>query len=106
MRERDGRTRREIADLFAWANADGFWQANILSPGKLREKWDQLVIRRGAAGGGSAQQLPAKVDRSCAFDDGGRPCCKPGSRSDGNHPGAPWYCGTHWEAIERKRALV
>jgi hypothetical protein len=105
MRERDGRTRREIADLFAWANADGFWQANILSPGKLREKWDQLVIRRGAGQTGGLAQRPAPIDRSCAFDEAGHRCSKAGLRSDGNHPGAPWYCGAHWEALERQRAL-
>ncbi|WP_046099015.1 helix-turn-helix domain-containing protein, partial [Avibacterium paragallinarum] len=38
MRERDGRTHREICELFQWANQDSFWKANILSPAKLREK--------------------------------------------------------------------
>lgn len=46
MRERDGRTHAEIRELFAWANADSFWKTNILSPDKLREKWDQLTIKR------------------------------------------------------------
>lgn len=47
MRERDRRAHREICELFAWAQDDSFWRANILSPGKLREKWDQLSIKRG-----------------------------------------------------------
>ncbi|WP_257812303.1 hypothetical protein [Aggregatibacter actinomycetemcomitans] len=46
MRERDNRTHREICELFQWANQDSFWAANILSPVKLREKWDQLEIKR------------------------------------------------------------
>jgi len=46
MRERDGRTRAEICELFRWAHKDNFWCANILSPAKLREKWDQLSILR------------------------------------------------------------
>lgn len=46
IRERDGRTHREICELFQWANLDGFWKTNILSPAKLREKWDQLDIKR------------------------------------------------------------
>lgn len=46
MRERDKRTHREICELFRWANQDSFWSANILSPVKLREKWDQLVMKR------------------------------------------------------------
>ncbi|SDF80780.1 MULTISPECIES: YdaU family protein [unclassified Duganella] len=47
MRERDGRTHREICELFGWAQDDDFWRSNILSPAKLREKWDQLTIKRG-----------------------------------------------------------
>lgn len=50
LRDRDKRTRKEIAGLFRWANNDPFWQLNIRSPGKLRAKWDDLVIRRKATG--------------------------------------------------------
>ncbi|VGM95174.1 phage replication protein O, N-terminal domain [uncultured Avibacterium sp.] len=46
MRERDGRTHREICELFQWANQDSFWKVNILSPAKLREKWDQLTVKK------------------------------------------------------------
>ena len=46
MRERDHRSLAEIWDLFTWANQDSFWGANILSPGKLREKWPQLEAQR------------------------------------------------------------
>jgi hypothetical protein len=46
MRERDGRTHHEICELFAWAQSDSFWHANILSAAKLREKWDQLTLQR------------------------------------------------------------
>jgi hypothetical protein len=46
MRERDGRTRQEIRDLYVWCHQDEFWQANILSPSKLREKWDDLTLRK------------------------------------------------------------
>lgn len=46
MRERDNRTHREIIELFTWANNDQFWKTNILSPQKLREKWDSLVIKK------------------------------------------------------------
>lgn len=49
MRERDGRTDSQIRSLFGWANRDTFWRVNILSPGKLREKWDDLVLRRNGA---------------------------------------------------------
>ena len=47
MREIDKRTLEQICALFQWANADSFWCSNILSPKKLREKWDQLAVRRG-----------------------------------------------------------
>ena len=46
LRERDGRTDREIRDLYGWVNRDEFWRLNILSPDKLREKWDDLDLKR------------------------------------------------------------
>lgn len=73
MRERDGpdRTHQAIRELFAWANHDRFWQANILSPAKLREKWDQLQVKRkGELNGGNTNAIgpgqrynPAAVSR-------------------------------------------
>lgn len=58
MRERDNRTHREIAALFKWANDDGFWRANILSPGKLRAKWPQLEAqRKQVKGNGENRQV-------------------------------------------------
>ncbi|MGG6193021.1 replication protein [Pantoea allii] len=32
----------EICEVFKWANSDHFWQTNIMSPAKLREKWETL----------------------------------------------------------------
>lgn len=49
MRELDGRSHREICELFQWASKDAFWHANILSPAKLRAKWDTLSLQRDAA---------------------------------------------------------
>ena len=49
MRERDNRTHKDICELFKWANQDKFWSVNILSPSKLRDKWDQLSMKRNAA---------------------------------------------------------
>ncbi|AHK20351.1 hypothetical protein BF17_14315 [Yersinia similis] len=48
MHEQDDRSHREICELFKWANTDSFWAANILSPRKLRVKWDELVMRSQA----------------------------------------------------------
>ncbi|AOM42783.1 replication protein [Xenorhabdus hominickii] len=42
MRQSDNRTHADICRLFKWANQDVFWYCNILSPAKLREKWDTL----------------------------------------------------------------
>lgn len=50
MRTIDGRTHRQICDLFKRVQSDPFWCRNILSPSKLREKWDDLIIRLGAGG--------------------------------------------------------
>nr|DAN62354.1 MAG TPA: replication protein O [Caudoviricetes sp.] len=49
MRERDGHTHKDICELFKWANQDPFWSLNILSPKKLREKWEQLWIKKQAS---------------------------------------------------------
>lgn len=52
MREIDKRTDESIRRLFTWANNDPFWQSNILSPEKLREKFDKLVVRQQNNGNG------------------------------------------------------
>lgn len=52
IRERDNKTHKEIMEMFAWANADPFWSANILCPGTLREKWVKLEAKRKNNQGG------------------------------------------------------
>lgn len=42
MRERDGLSHSEIAEIFRFANRDDFWKTNILSPAKLREQFAKL----------------------------------------------------------------
>ncbi len=51
MCSRDGRTHRQICELFSRVQRDPFWCRNVLSPSKLREKWDELSIKLSAAGG-------------------------------------------------------
>ena len=34
-----------VAEVIKWACADSFWRANIQSPDKLREKFDQLTAK-------------------------------------------------------------
>jgi hypothetical protein len=104
MRERDKRDRRAIAALFKWANAHPFWCSNILSPAKLREKWDQLEIRRkedvGRPGVPGAQRPPPAPDHQCAFRELGARCTKAGVSSVGTHASSPWYCGPHLDRVE------
>ncbi|EMH0680402.1 helix-turn-helix domain-containing protein [Klebsiella aerogenes] len=45
MRTIDRHSHRQICELFKRVQEDGFWCRNILSPGKLREKWGDLLIR-------------------------------------------------------------
>ena len=39
---------RFVAQVIRWACSDSFWRANIQSPGKLREKFDQLTAKMEA----------------------------------------------------------
>jgi len=41
----DGRTEGEVERVIRWCQADGFWQANVLSMPKLRDKFDQLAMK-------------------------------------------------------------
>lgn len=43
--DKDGQTEAEVLRIIDWSQADDFWQANILSMPKLREKFDQLRLR-------------------------------------------------------------
>lgn len=43
-------THHDICETFRWANADHFWQANILSPAKLRAKWQTLKAQMSQPG--------------------------------------------------------
>lgn len=42
----DKRGPKDVADMIRFCQWDNFWRQNILSPGKLREKYDQLTIVR------------------------------------------------------------
>ena len=43
--EIDDRDKYEVAMMIKWVQKDSFWMSNVLSPAKLREKYDQLVLR-------------------------------------------------------------
>lgn len=60
MMRLDGRTKDGIAELIRWVQWDDFWRTNVLSMDKLREKFDQLEMKRANSSNGS----PPKVGRS------------------------------------------
>ena len=41
----DKRPYEQVAEVILFAQSDGFWRSNILSGGKLREKYDQLFMK-------------------------------------------------------------
>jgi len=57
MRKLDDRSPDQIRDVFKWANGDGFWQSNILSPAKLRKQFDQLLIKMNGSANSAGQEV-------------------------------------------------
>ena len=55
MIRRDNRNVGDIQTVMKWCQQDSFWQGNILSPSKLRDKYDQLTIK---------MKSPQRVDKS------------------------------------------
>jgi hypothetical protein len=45
--DRDKRTEGQVRWIIDWCQADEFWRSNILSMPKLRDKFDQLVVKSG-----------------------------------------------------------
>ena len=43
----DQRTPEQIADLIRWVQKNDFWMCNVLSMDSLRDKFDQLELKRG-----------------------------------------------------------
>ncbi|OAK20819.1 hypothetical protein [Bacillus wiedmannii] len=66
LRERDNRELQDIKDVIDWCQADAFWQGNILSPKKLREKFDQLTIQMNARKGANKR---VGINRKCDDSD-------------------------------------
>lgn len=56
--ELDKRTPEQVAFLMDWAQRDSFWMANILSPGKLRQKFDTLLMQSKKRGKKSVHDIP------------------------------------------------
>jgi hypothetical protein len=95
MRTVDKRTRKEIAELFKWANQHHFWQTNILSPASLRKHWDTLVIQK--SGNKTKANSPNAVDHQCAhWHNEVDRCKRAGITSTDNRN---FYCREHQPPI-------
>ena len=66
IRERDERTDKQVKYLINWTQNDVFWRTTILSPGKLRKQWDQLVGRAKAE---DERKKQMKVKREIDWSD-------------------------------------
>jgi len=64
MIARDGRTPAAIHEIIEFSQADTFWRANILSMGKLREKFDQLWLKRSRPASRTTPVLPISRNES------------------------------------------
>lgn len=62
MREIDGHSHRDICALFKRANQDAFWCKNVLSPRKLRERWDELTLKLSGPGGAAGTSARKELD--------------------------------------------
>jgi hypothetical protein len=65
MLERDGRPYEEAEELIRWAQADPFWNSNVMSMPKFRMRYDQLRIKaRNGGGHDRAQEIFDDADAS------------------------------------------
>ena len=64
MLRRDHRSYDEIASVIHWCQADEFWRSNVLSFGKLREKFDQLAMKAQFDGSENQGRVSAGAARS------------------------------------------
>jgi hypothetical protein len=64
MREMDKRTTDDIKAVFTWAHQDHFWRTNIRSPEKLRDKFDDLNVKRLTPKAPGSGEQPAVMAQS------------------------------------------
>jgi phage replication O-like protein O len=62
LRQANETNHHEICAVFQWANNDHFWYSNVLSPAKLREKWDTLKLQMEQPGRSTRTAAPAKPE--------------------------------------------
>lgn len=61
MKRLDNRTDEQIFAVMEFSQKDPFWKANILSAGKLREKFDTLLLQKDRP---KPQQKPTAVNKA------------------------------------------
>lgn len=68
----DKRDKKEVAKIIHWAQTHSFWQNNILSTAKLRDKYDQLKLQMdNSAGNGTKGRFnKEKYQRLLGEEDG------------------------------------
>jgi hypothetical protein len=71
MRERDNRNYHDMEKVFVWARRDNFWQSNILSANKFREKYDTLTAQmsRAPQAGSVSQKQQQRAEITSATMD-------------------------------------
>ena len=72
LNEIDNRDLSEMAKVFHFANKDSFWQANILSPRKFREKYTELHTQmispsRNGNGGNGTRNTQTTINAAQKF---------------------------------------
>lgn len=60
--DKDGYSPEQIAWIMDWASKDEFWRTNILSPAKLRDKFDQLKLKAGVQTQNTSQGFNGEID--------------------------------------------
>jgi hypothetical protein len=65
----DGRTPEQVAKLIRWVQQDEFWMANILSMDTLREKFDQLELKRDCSNSNGRNSGKAVAVTGSALDN-------------------------------------
>jgi len=63
----DGRTPEQVESAIRWCQQDEFWRANVLSPSKLRTRYDQMRLQASRDIGRGANR--AKDEAAARADD-------------------------------------
>lgn len=66
MRRIDDRAWDEIEGAIRWSQADAFWRAHVMSPVKLREKFDTMRLQAQRAGRESTEEVVTRTARQAA----------------------------------------